>query len=98
MYGLATFGFSGRYANGTDGEAYGHLGDTYGFTSTITYFPQRNVAISVATNLEQGQIMPSIVNCLSYNRLLDELNGRDAPRACTYVSESYYNFGCRCSS
>lgn len=37
IYGLATFNFSGRYANGTEGLAWGHLGDTCtahpGFTS-----------------------------------------------------------------
>ena len=59
--GLATFNFDGRYANGTAGNAYGHLGDTYGFTSTISYFPEPNVALAVATNLEEGQSGPSEV-------------------------------------
>jgi CubicO group peptidase (beta-lactamase class C family) len=101
-YGLALFNFAGRYANGTQGEAYGHLGDTYGFTSTATWFPAAasgvdgGLALAVATNLEEGQSAPSEVNCLAYNRILDEQQGR-APRTCVYESHSYYGGGCQCS-
>jgi len=97
-YGLAMFNFDQRYANGTAGEAYGHLGDTYGFTSAITYFPYANVAMAVATNLEEGQGAPSEVHCLAYNRILDALQGVDPPRQCRYVSGSYYGGGCQCDA
>jgi len=96
-YGLATFNFDGRYANGTRGVSHGHLGDTYGFTSTVAYFPAVNVSIAVATNLEEGQAMPSEVNCLAYNRLLDEIDGRSVPRQCQYATQSYYGGKCECS-
>ena len=95
-YGLAMFNFDQRYANGTLGEAYGHLGDTYGFTSTVTYFTEAAMAMAVATNLEEGQGAPSEVNCLAYNRILDEQMGRNPPRKCVYVSKDYYGGGCQC--
>jgi len=95
-YGLALFNFDNRWANGTRGAAYGHLGDTYGYTSTIAYFPAEKVAMSVATNLEMGQSMPSEVNCLAYNRILDAIDGRLVPRKCTYASQSYYGGRCEC--
>ena len=52
--------------------------------------------MSVATNLEMGQSMPSEVNCLAYNRILDAIDGRLVPRKCTYASQSYYGGRCEC--
>ena len=98
IYGLATFGFTGEYANGTEGVAHGHLGDTYGFTSIVSYFPARRVAMAVATNVEGSeQTAPREVLCLAYNRVLDHLAGRRHPRRCEYVHGSYYESGCRCA-
>ena len=71
---------------------------TDGFTSAITYFPHANVAMAVATNLEEGQGAPSEVHCLAYNRILDALQGVDPPRQCRYVSGSYYGGGCQCDA
>jgi len=98
FYGLATFNLTGRYANGTKGRAWGHLGDTYGFTSIISYFPWANSSIAVATNAESyTQSAPMEVMCLAYNRVLDQLHGRATPRQCAYVPGSYYGGGCQCS-
>mmetsp|Transcript_4929 Transcript_4929/g.8300 ORF Transcript_4929/g.8300 Transcript_4929/m.8300 type:complete len:433 (+) Transcript_4929:204-1502(+) len=97
FYGLATFNLTGHYANGTQGQAWGHLGDTYGFTSVVAYFPWANVSIAVATNVESyQQSAPSAVTCLAYNRVLDDLAHR-SPRRCAYVPGSYYGGGCQCS-
>ena len=100
VYGLATFGFSGQYANGTRGIAYGHLGDTYGFTSIVSYFPYKGLALAVGTNAEaREQTAPREVLCLAYNRVLDEIGGRaQKPRVCRYVARSYYESGCECSA
>ena len=95
-YGLALFNFDKRWTNGTRATSYGHLGDTYGFTSIIAYFPSDKVGMAVATNLEQGQTMPSETVCLAINRVLDDIDGRLVPRKCVYASSSYYGGACQC--
>ena len=95
-YGLALFNFDKRWTNGTRATSYGHLGDTYGFTSIIAYFPSDKVGMAVATNLEQGQSMPSETVCLAINRVLDDIDGRLVPRKCVYASSSYYGGACQC--
>ena len=99
IYGLATFNFSGRYANGTEGRAWGHLGDTYGFTSIIAYFPNISMGLAVATNVEGSeQTAPREVLCVVYNRLLDWVRGRSEARTCRYIHVSFYLSGCQCSA
>eukprot|EP00747_Dinoflagellata_sp_TGD_P029199 gnl/TRDRNA2_/TRDRNA2_133765_c1_seq2.p1 gnl/TRDRNA2_/TRDRNA2_133765_c1~~gnl/TRDRNA2_/TRDRNA2_133765_c1_seq2.p1 ORF type:complete len:202 (+),score=33.45 gnl/TRDRNA2_/TRDRNA2_133765_c1_seq2:108-713(+) len=97
FYGLATMNMSfisgvpGKY-----GEAVGHLGDTYGFTSIMAYFPALDVGFAVALNHEgMSQGGPSAVVCTTYNRLMDILLKKPL-RNCSYVQSSYYFGKCVC--
>merc|ERR1711972_410859 len=75
FYGLATMNMSymtGLSFLGEYGQAVGHLGDTYGFTSMVTYFPKLDVAFAIGTNHEDNlQAGPRALLCTAYNRALD---------------------------
>ena len=55
FYGMGTFSLD--WAVG-DAEAYGHVGDTYGYQSQTTYFPGKDFALAVATNVETTSQAP----------------------------------------
>ena len=61
-YGFAAFNLSGmisgRPSSGPYRTAYGHLGATYGYQSILAYYPGADVAISVASNIEQDTQAP----------------------------------------
>ncbi|CAE8614579.1 unnamed protein product [Polarella glacialis] len=100
-YGLATMNMgrmSGLGFLGDYGVAVGHLGDTYGYTSIVTYFPKIDVAIAIATNHEDNvQAGPRALLCTAYNRALDIMLGR-ALRNCSYVNGGYFMGGCKCEA
>ena len=96
-YGLATFnlqrdsGHSGKY-----GDAYGHLGATYGFQSQLVYFPALEMVLTVATNIETNtQTQPKDALCFSYNAVAGLL--LDVEIRCNFTRSSYYGSGCKCS-
>jgi len=99
FYGLATMDMT--YMNGLSflgeyGQAVGHLGDTYGFNSIVTYFPKLDIGLAIATNhedmMQQG---PRALLCTAYNRALDVLLNQSI-RHCTYIGGSYWQSGCKC--
>merc|ERR1712070_1048903 len=65
-YGLATFNLTSRTGQPAPlGTAYGHLGATYGFQSSMSYHPHLDFAMAVATNIERDQQdQPADVMCL----------------------------------
>jgi CubicO group peptidase (beta-lactamase class C family) len=96
-YGLATFnlardsGQQGKY-----GEAYGHLGATYGFQSQLVYFPGLQFVLTVATNIESNsQTQPKDALCFAYNTIAGKMLGQDIK--CTFAPSSYYGSGCNCT-
>ena len=66
-YGFAAFNLSGmisgRPSDGPYRTAYGHLGATYGYQSILAYYPGADVAISVASNIEQDTQAPRACAC-----------------------------------
>jgi CubicO group peptidase (beta-lactamase class C family) len=96
-YGLATFNLARDTGqNGSYGDAYGHLGATYGYQSQMVYFPQLQFVLTVATNIEtntQGQ--PKDALCFAYNAVASLLLQQDI--VCTYAASSYYGSGCNCT-
>lgn len=101
FYGLATMNMTfmiGLDFLGEYGHAVGHLGDTYGFTSLVAYFPKLDVALAIAANHESyNQPGPRALLCTAYNRALDIML-KQRIRNCTYVSGSYWQSGCKCSA
>ena len=101
FYGLATMNMTfmnGLSFLGEYGQAVGHLGDTYGFTSIVSYFPKLDVGMAIAINHESNdQPGPRALLCTAYNRALDIIQKRPF-RNCKYVSRSYWQSGCNCSS
>lgn len=98
FYGLATFnltGFNGQ--PGEYGKSWGHLGDTYGYTSIAAYYPAMGFSLAVATNKEgHGQGGPAEMTCIIYNMVEDALNSKPY-RHCKFVTGGYYMGECKCS-
>ena len=96
-YGLATFNLARDTGqSGSYGDAYGHLGATYGYQSQMVYFPELEFALTVATNIEtntQGQ--PKDALCFAYNAVAGLMLKQDI--TCTYSASSYYGSGCNCT-
>lgn len=98
FYGLATMGFTGFAGTsvGDYGVAFGHLGDTYGYQSIISYFPKLDMGLAIMTNHEDHlQRGPSALLCTAYNRALDVMLHQPL-RNCSYVKERYYFGRCEC--
>jgi len=96
IYGLATFNLAGDTGQtGKWGDAYGHLGATYGYQSVVAYFPHLNASMAIATSLETDtQQHPSDALCLAYNKAVDVLYG--VSHACNFTAGSYYSGDCDC--
>mmetsp|Transcript_10402 Transcript_10402/g.23537 ORF Transcript_10402/g.23537 Transcript_10402/m.23537 type:complete len:454 (-) Transcript_10402:328-1689(-) len=95
FYGLATFNLA--FLTGGKAHAYGHLGATYGYQSVLAYFPDLQLSLAVATNLEtdkQSQVMEAA--CLTFNALSDEIHGHPV-RQCTFKSTGFFGGVCQCS-
>ena len=100
-YGFATFDLTSTWTTNTHGSgdynrAYGHLGATYGYQSVVAYFPEMDLSLAVASNIETDkQVQPSDVSCHAYNAVLAAL--RNEPElACTYVPTGYFGGKCNC--
>ena len=96
-YGLATFNLARDAGQkGEYGDAYGHLGATYGFQSQLVYFPKLNFVLTVATNIESNsQTQPKDALCFAYNAIAGLMLNKDIK--CTFAPSSYYGSGCNCT-
>eukprot|EP00931_Biecheleriopsis_adriatica_P121813 TRINITY_DN9687_c0_g1_i1.p1 TRINITY_DN9687_c0_g1~~TRINITY_DN9687_c0_g1_i1.p1 ORF type:complete len:442 (-),score=86.60 TRINITY_DN9687_c0_g1_i1:21-1346(-) len=96
IYGLGAFNlgfFSGQ--KGKLGVGYGHLGATYGYQSLAAYFPELNIAMTIATNIETNtQSQPSDTFCLAYNAVAGAMLGKTFE--CSFESAGYYGGRCTC--
>lgn len=94
FYGMGTFSLDWSVG---DAEAYGHVGDTYGYQSQTTYFPGHDFVISVATNVETtSQAQPADFTCLAYHAIVSVLNGTSPP-SCTFTVPTRFIGKCVCS-
>uniref|UniRef100_A0A7S4W1H0 Beta-lactamase-related domain-containing protein n=1 Tax=Alexandrium monilatum TaxID=311494 RepID=A0A7S4W1H0_9DINO len=96
LYGLGAFniGFQTGHMDAL-GVGYGHLGATYGYQSVAGYFPELNIALSVASNIEtDNQVQPSDTVCLAYNAVAGIL--LDRTYRCQYTAAGYYGGRCAC--
>lgn len=95
FYGAGTFSLDWSIG---DGEAYGHVGDTYGYQSQTTYFPELDFVLSVATNIETAsQAQPADTTCLAYHEVAAVLKGTAAP-SCTFTVPRRFIGTCKCSA
>eukprot|EP00930_Biecheleria_cincta_P056433 TRINITY_DN42564_c0_g1_i1.p1 TRINITY_DN42564_c0_g1~~TRINITY_DN42564_c0_g1_i1.p1 ORF type:complete len:444 (-),score=52.62 TRINITY_DN42564_c0_g1_i1:39-1265(-) len=95
FYGMGTFNLAWSVG---DADAYGHVGDTYGYQSQTTYFPSLDFALSVATNIETAsQAQPADFTCLAFHELRAVLEGRPSPR-CNFTVPHRFIGTCRCTS
>merc|ERR1712008_133975 len=100
FYGIAAFNLSKAASDlpWPDGEAWGHLGSTYGYQSITAFFPATNVTVVVASNLEiRQQDQPSDSLCSAYAYTRNYLMGRPFPR-CRFEKSGYFMGRCNCSS
>jgi CubicO group peptidase (beta-lactamase class C family) len=99
FYGFATFQLSshtGLNENSTYGQAWGHLGATYGYQSVAMWLPGLQLTMAVATNIEtDSQAQPADVVCFAYNALATRMLGRESQ--CTFADRGYYSAGCTCT-
>jgi CubicO group peptidase (beta-lactamase class C family) len=92
-YGLATFCLNHTTGQGNDyGEAWGHEGDTYGFTSRLAFSPSLNFTIAVATNVEGMVPALSYAFCASWSTVAGALLGKAV--TCDFAET---RAGCRCT-
>ena len=86
-YGFAAFNLSGmisgRPSTGPYRTSYGHLGATYGYQSILAYYPGADVAISVASNIEQDEQAPHAYPCTRVRVRVHVLVHARITRACT---------------
>eukprot|EP00439_Symbiodinium_sp_Y106_P039661 s233_g4.t2 len=93
FYGMGTFNLAWSIG---DADAYGHVGDTYGYQSQTTYIPGFDFVISVATNVETAkQAQPADFTCHAYHELKAVLTGTAAPR-CTFIVPQRFIGKCVC--
>ena len=94
FYGMGTFSLD--WAIG-DGEAYGHVGDTYGYQSQTTYFPEHDFVLTVATNVETTtQAQPADATCVGYHAVLAAMQGTTPPK-CTFTVPHHFIGTCKCT-
>lgn len=94
FYGMGTFSLDWSIG---DGEAYGHVGDTYGYQSQTTYFPGLDFALAVATNVETAsQAQPADFTCSAYHEIEAAMKGIKA-RSCTFSVPFRFIGKCSCS-
>jgi len=103
IYGLGTFNlgfFTGHAKMLRDdalGRGWGHLGATYGYQSVAGYFPELNIAMSIATNIETDtQQQPSHALCYAYNGVAAVLLGKNF--TCSFSAAGYYGGRCTCKT
>jgi len=93
FYGMGTFNLAWSVG---ESDAYGHVGDTYGYQSQTTYIPDLDLVISVATNVETAkQAQPADFTCHAYHELKAVLTGTKAPH-CTFIVPQRFIGKCLC--
>eukprot|EP00754_Rhynchopus_humris_P040234 Rhum_TRINITY_DN23289_c0_g1::Rhum_TRINITY_DN23289_c0_g1_i1::g.177627::m.177627/K01286/E3.4.16.4; D-alanyl-D-alanine carboxypeptidase len=99
FYGLATFNLTwqlGKYAQQHGHRSYGHLGATYGYQSVVSYHPELEFSLAVASDIETDfQTQPSMGLCLAFNLVM--ANMTDTPLHCEYKVSGYYGGDCNCT-
>ena len=93
FYGMGTFNL-----NWTTGShaAYGHVGDTYGYQSAVTYFADLDGTLAVGTNGETtSQAQPSDATCRVYQALRARAKGAPPPQ-CRFESQGHFFGRCAC--
>ncbi|CAE7186752.1 unnamed protein product [Symbiodinium pilosum] len=98
IYGLGAFNV-GLFAAGQTGKlgvAYGHLGATYGYQSIVGFFPELNISLALATNIETDkQVQTPDTMCFSYNAVAGLLLNKTFH--CTFKTMGYYGGQCKCT-
>jgi len=93
FYGMGTFSLDWSVG---DAVAYGHVGDTYGYQSQTTYFPEHDFVLTVATNVEtDSQAQPADATCVAYHDVIALMNNK-APPNCTFVVPHRFIGTCSC--
>lgn len=88
-------GFPTPHQNGSY-TAYGHVGDTYGYQSQTTYFPNHDFVVTVATNVETDtQAQPAEATCLAYHELVSMFEGQP-PNVCNFTVPHHFIGVCSC--
>ena len=99
FYGMGTFNLDWSIGGGLDKvstPAYGHVGDTYGYQSQTTYFPESDFVLTVATNVETTkQAQPADATCTAYHSIIAAIRSVPAPN-CTFVVPQDFIGTCTC--
>jgi len=98
IYGLGAFnvGLFSAGQSGKLGVGYGHLGATYGYQSIVGFFPELNISIALATNIETDkQVQTPDALCFSYNAVAGLILNKTFH--CTFKTMGYYGGQCKCS-
>mmetsp|Transcript_95 Transcript_95/g.258 ORF Transcript_95/g.258 Transcript_95/m.258 type:complete len:439 (-) Transcript_95:49-1365(-) len=94
FYGVGTFNLAWSVGGGID--AYGHVGDTYGFQSQTTYIPEQDFVITIGTNIEtNSQAQPADFTCLAYHALVAAMSGMPKPH-CNFTVPRRFIGTCSC--
>ena len=81
----------------TGSPAYGHVGDTYGYQSSTTFFPDLNGALAVASDGETlTQAQPADATCRVYKALAALAKGSPLPTGCAFKVHRHFFGHCRC--
>lgn len=95
---MGTFNLGWSVSAEGDIAAVGHVGDTYGYQSQSTYFPDLDFSLSVATNIEtDSQAQPADVTCQLYNSIAAIMQNKSIP-SCTFTVPYRFIGTCNCSA
>jgi len=97
FYGMGTFSLDWTASTETANiTGYGHVGDTYGYQSQTTYFPDLDFVITVATNVESAsQAQPAEATCKVYHAIVAAMERRPDPK-CTFEVPHRFIGKCLC--
>lgn len=88
FYGMGTFSLD--WSIGGNQTGYGHVGDTYGYQSQTTYFPEHDFVLTIATNVEtSNQAQPADFTCQAYNEIVVALSDGASPNCTFYVPHDF---------
>jgi CubicO group peptidase (beta-lactamase class C family) len=99
FYAVATFclgDYTGHHSP-KYGQAWGHLGATYGFDSIVAFFPAFNFTFAMSSNIENDdQTHPAETICYSYTAVANLMLGQNA--SCKYSDGGYWGPSCKCDN
>ena len=94
FYGMGTFNLN--FTTGSK-AAYGHVGDTYGYQSSATYFADLDGALAVATDAETlSQAQAGDATCKAYKALAAMAKGKEPPKGCAFKVYHRFFGSCEC--